>query len=63
MYSQSLRRHWLCHGKLIEMTVPQVPWDAACTQLQPIRRPELSHVTLRHHCKQQWWTMEQICQF
>ena len=23
MYSQSLRHHWLCHGKLIEMTVPR----------------------------------------
>ena len=23
MYSQSLRRHWLRHGKLIEMTVPR----------------------------------------
>ena len=23
MYSQSLHHHWLCHGKLIEMTVPR----------------------------------------
>ena len=27
------------------MTIPVVPQDTTCTQQQPIRRPELSHVT------------------
>ena len=63
MYSQSLRHHWLHHGKLIEMTAPEAPRDATCMQPQPIRRLELSHMTPHYHCKQQWQTMEQIRQF
>ena len=35
----------LRRGKPGKMTIPTLPWDTACTQQQPIRRPELSHVT------------------
>ena len=35
----------LRHGKPGKMTIPAVQRDTACMQQQPIRRPELSHVT------------------
>ena len=41
-------------GKLIEMTVPRGAMGCLLYAAQPIRRPELSHMTPHHHCKQQW---------
>ena len=32
-------------GKLGKLTIPTVPQDTTCMQQQPIRRPELSHMT------------------
>ena len=48
----------LCRGKLGKLTIPAVLWDTTCTQQQPIRRPESSHVThsiiVNKHGR--WWT-------
>ena len=51
------------HGKLVEMTIPQGTagyclYAAAANQ----EAGSESHV-MRHHCKQQWQTVNQIRQF
>ena len=63
MYLQSLRCHWLCFMKLVEMTIPRGStgyrlYAAAANQEAGIE----SRDTL-HHCKQQWRIVNQIRQF
>ena len=51
------------HGKLVKMTIPRGAvgyclYAAAANQEAGIK----SH-DMQHHCKQQWWTVNQIHQF
>ena len=51
------------HGKLVKMTIPRGAVGYHLYAAAANREAGIESHDMRHHCKQQWWTVNQICQF